>query len=76
MQGLQGQPNASNPFVKVIATCKHFAAYSLEEVAGESRFWFDAKVGAQDLTDTFLPAFEACAKAGARAVMCSCVGGL
>ena len=49
-------------YLRVLSTCKHFAAYSLEEVDGESRFWFDAVVGKQDMTDTYLPAFEACVR--------------
>lgn len=61
----------SHQYLKVISVCKHFAAYSLEEAAGEMRFYFNAVVGKQDLQDTYLPAFKACVDANARGVMCS-----
>jgi len=36
------------------------------------RFHFDAEVSAQDMADTYLPAFEACVRvAQAHSVMCS-----
>ncbi len=60
------------------ATCKHFAAHSLEEAEGLSRANFDARVDARDMAETYLPAFHACAiRAQARSVMCAynkCVG--
>ena len=55
-----------------MATCKHFAAYSLEDWGGVDRFHFDAKVSERDLSETYLPAFEACVRlAKAHSVMCS-----
>jgi beta-glucosidase-like glycosyl hydrolase len=57
---------------QVAATCKHFAAYSLENWHGMDRFHFNAVVSARDMADTYLPAFEACVRHGhARSVMCS-----
>lgn len=41
---------------RISATCKHFAAYSLET----NRFTFSANVSDQDWNDTYLPAFDAC----------------
>ena len=57
--------------VKVSAVCKHFAAYSLEESDGQSRFWFNASVNPQDLEDTYLPAFKTCVESGATGIMAS-----
>ncbi|KAK9802811.1 hypothetical protein WJX73_010724 [Symbiochloris irregularis] len=69
VQGLQG----SDPhYLKVTATCKHFAAYSLEAADGYTRNSFDSVVGERDLNLTYLPAFKACTQKGrAAAVMCS-----
>jgi beta-D-xylosidase 4 len=58
-------------FLKVGATCKHFAGYSLEQSAGISRFEFDARISARDMQETYLPAFQACADAKVSSVMCS-----
>jgi beta-D-xylosidase 4 len=57
--------------LKVGATCKHFAGYSLEQWGGISRFEFDAKISPRDLTETYLPAFKACVAAEVSSVMCS-----
>ncbi|CAK7216885.1 hypothetical protein SCUCBS95973_002962 [Sporothrix curviconia] len=61
---------------RVIATCKHFAAYDLEDAGGGggsvTRFNFDAKVTLQDLAEYYLPPFQKCARdARAGSVMCS-----
>ena len=69
MTGLRGDDPSG--VVKVSAVCKHFAAYSLEEADGLSRFWFNASVSEQDLEDTYLPAFRACVDSGADGVMAS-----
>ena len=54
------------------ASCKHLAAYSLEGAKETvSRHGFDAKFSAQDLADTYLPAFKACVEAGAKGLMCA-----
>ena len=68
--GIQGTSSRSGN-VKIISVCKHFMGYSLEEANGESRFWFDAIINQQDLSATYLPAWEACVNAGARGIMCS-----
>jgi beta-glucosidase-like glycosyl hydrolase len=43
----------------------------MEMSDGESRYSFDAKLTPQDISDTYLPAFEACTQAKALGVMCS-----
>ncbi|GAB4820706.1 hypothetical protein N2152v2_007752 [Parachlorella kessleri] len=69
VRGLQGN---HSKYVKAGATCKHFAAYSLEQWQGISRFAFDAVLDPRDVEDTYLPAFRACvSEAGASSVMCS-----
>jgi len=54
-------------YLKIAATAKHYAAHNGPEV---DRFAFDAIVSAQDMEDTFLPAFEATVReAGVESVM-------
>eukprot|EP00760_Papus_ankaliazontas_P008691 PhM_4_TR13913/c0_g1_i1/m.39854/K15920/XYL4; beta-D-xylosidase 4 len=56
------------------ACCKHFDAYSMELWGGTDRHHFNAVVTDQDMTDTYLPAFEACAHkdgGAASSFMCS-----
>ncbi|MHA1194755.1 MAG: glycoside hydrolase family 3 C-terminal domain-containing protein [Promethearchaeota archaeon] len=54
VKGLQGN---DDKYLKVVATPKHFAAYSGLE---SERHFFDAKVSMKDLWETYLPAFRAC----------------
>eukprot|EP00045_Choanoeca_perplexa_P017763 m.265888 g.265888 ORF g.265888 m.265888 type:complete len:938 (+) comp17625_c0_seq69:4151-6964(+) len=65
VKGMQG----SNPtFLKVSACLKHYAAYSEETGRGS----FPAFVTAQDMADSFLPAFQAGVQRGnASGMMCS-----
>jgi hypothetical protein len=66
------QEGEESKFTKVVATCKHYAAYSLEKWNGIERYAFNAKVDQQDLDETYLPAFKACVTEGkARSIMCS-----
>ena len=64
VRGLQGDdPN----YLKTAACAKHFAVHSGPE---ELRHEFDARVSAQDLYETYLPAFQALVQeAGVEAVM-------
>ena len=56
----------------VSACCKHFDAYSLESWEGVERYGFDAQVDAQDLADTYLPAFRECVvTGGSSCIMCA-----
>jgi beta-glucosidase-like glycosyl hydrolase len=67
IQGMQGN-ESKNGYLRVSACLKHFAAYS-EETGRES---FAAQVVAQDMLDTYLPAFEQGVKSGkASGLMCS-----
>ena len=66
IQGLQGN---DPKYLKVVATAKHFAAHSGPE---SSRHGFDAQVEDADLSDSYLPHFEAAVRqGGAYSVMCS-----
>lgn len=56
IEGLQGKDDS---YMKVAACAKHFAVHSGPE---DERHSFDAEVSAQDLFETYLPAFEACVK--------------
>ncbi len=42
----------------MVGTCKHYAAYSLEDWKGVDRFHFDALVSDYDLVETYLPAWK------------------
>ncbi|PPQ77265.1 hypothetical protein CVT25_010847 [Psilocybe cyanescens] len=71
VQGLQGGLDPK-PYYKVIADCKHFAAYDLENWNGNNRMSFDALVTPQDLSEYYLPPFQTCVRdAKVASVMCS-----
>ncbi|KAL1902416.1 hypothetical protein Sste5346_001396 [Sporothrix stenoceras] len=68
VRGMEGNGTTK----RVIATCKHFAAYDLENSGSTTRFNFDAKVTMQDLAEYYLPPFEKCARdAHVGSIMCS-----
>ncbi|KAI0414896.1 glycoside hydrolase family 3 protein [Xylaria grammica] len=68
IKGLQGTENTT----KVIATCKHYAAYDLERWHGIKRYDFDAIVTMQDLVEYYLPPFQTCARdSKVKSIMCS-----
>ncbi|KAK0667323.1 family 3 putative glycoside hydrolase [Cercophora samala] len=58
LEGLEGKDKIR----KVIATCKHFAAYDLERWQGIVRYRFNAVVTSQDLSEYYLPPFQQCAR--------------
>ena len=59
-------------FKKVIATCKHFAGYDLEDWDGNVRYGFDALITTQDLAEFYLPPFQTCARdMNVGSIMCS-----
>jgi len=73
-QFVRGMQEGEDPrYLKTSACCKHFAAYSVENLYnGTHRHNFNAHVTKQDMADTYLPAFEACVVKGkASALMCS-----
>lgn len=67
--GLQGDPN--DKYRRVVATCKHFAGYDIEDYAGNLRYQFDAQISQQDLVEYYLPTFESCVRSNVGAFMCS-----
>eukprot|EP00656_Telonema_subtile_P014739 TRINITY_DN17617_c0_g1_i1.p1 TRINITY_DN17617_c0_g1~~TRINITY_DN17617_c0_g1_i1.p1 ORF type:complete len:529 (-),score=105.74 TRINITY_DN17617_c0_g1_i1:56-1642(-) len=70
VRGFQGDSDGVE-FTKIAACCKHFYAYSLEDADGFTRHDFNAQVSARDLSETYLPAFQACVAAKPEQVMCS-----
>ncbi|KAF2252937.1 glycoside hydrolase family 3 protein [Trematosphaeria pertusa] len=70
INGLQG--NSLDPYKRVVATCKHFAGYDIENWNGNFRYQFDAQVSQQDLVEYYLPPFQSCARdSNVGAFMCS-----
>jgi len=68
IKGLQGEdPNNK----RVIATCKHFAGYDMENWGGNFRYQWDAQVSQQDLVEYYLPSFKSCAASNVGSFMCS-----
>jgi len=68
LKGLEGD----GPVRKVIATCKHYAAYDLERWQGVVRYGFNAIVTTQDLSEYYLPPFQQCARdSNVGSIMCS-----
>jgi beta-glucosidase len=65
VRGLQGDDPR---YLKAAACAKHYVVHSGPEA---ERHRFDAVASAQDLGDTYLPAFEALVKAGVEVVMCA-----
>lgn len=70
VDGLQG---GYDPKIKrVVATCKHFAGYDMENWDGNFRYQWDAPINSQDLVEYYLPPFQSCARdSNVGAVMCS-----
>jgi len=67
VSGMQGDESSAK-YLRVSACLKHYAAYSEEQ----GRNSFPAVVQAQDMLDTYLPAFETGVKKGkASGLMCS-----
>jgi beta-glucosidase-like glycosyl hydrolase len=52
----------SQPFKKVVASCKHYTAYNLEIWASVTRYAFNANVSMQDVVEYYLPPFQQCAR--------------
>ncbi|THH27589.1 hypothetical protein EUX98_g6608 [Antrodiella citrinella] len=69
--GLQGGLDPK-PYFKIVADCKHFSAYDLEDWEGNVRYGFNAIVSQQDLSEFYNPAFQSCVRdAKVGSVMCS-----
>ncbi|KAJ4489885.1 glycoside hydrolase family 3 protein [Lentinula aciculospora] len=75
--GLQGGlgsqlSGTDRKYLKIIADCKHYAAYDLENWEGNSRMAFDAIVSTQDLAEFYSPSFQSCVRdAQVASIMCS-----
>ncbi|OZJ03557.1 hypothetical protein BZG36_03104 [Bifiguratus adelaidae] len=68
--GLQG--GIDPKYKRVVADCKHYAAYDMENSDGTDRYSFNAKVALQDLVSYYLPSFETCVRdAHVGSVICS-----
>ena len=71
--GLQGGIGP-DPYYKIVADCKHFAGYDLEDWEGNVRYGFDAIITQQDLSEYYTPSFKSCVRdAKVGSVMCRCV---
>ncbi|KAF2682351.1 glycoside hydrolase family 3 protein [Lentithecium fluviatile CBS 122367] len=60
IRGLQG--DAGDPYKRVVATCKHYAGYDIENWNGNLRYQVDAQISQQDLVEYYMPPFQACAR--------------
>ncbi|RAR06491.1 glycoside hydrolase family 3 protein [Stemphylium lycopersici] len=69
IHGLQG--DASDPYKRVVATCKHYAGYDIEDWNGNFRYQNDVQISQQDLVEYYLVPFQACVQANVGAIMCS-----
>ena len=57
---------------RVIATCKHFVGYDMENWNGNSRYSFNAKITMQDLAEYYMQPFQECARdSKVGSIMCS-----
>ncbi|KAL5355474.1 putative exo-1,4-beta-xylosidase bxlB [Aspergillus floccosus] len=70
IDGLQDGIGPEKP--KIVATCKHFAGYDLEDWEGTERYSFNAVISDQDIAEYYLPSFKTCTRdAKVDAVMCT-----
>lgn len=69
---IRGMEGPKDTVTKVVATCKHFAGYDLENWGGYSRYGFKANITMQDLVEYYLPPFQQCARdSQVGSIMCS-----
>lgn len=69
---LQGEGGPDPIHKKVVATCKHFSAYDVENSDGHIRSAFNAIVPSRDLISYYWPPFQSCVqRAKAGSIMCS-----
>lgn len=70
LSGLEGPKD--EPYKRIVATCKHYAGYDLENWNGITRHEFDAQISTQDLSEFYTPSFRTCARdAKVGAFMCT-----
>lgn len=73
ISGLQFPANrSSTPFLKTVATAKHFLGYTLDRTP--PRLNFLANISATDIAQTYTPAFAQAVATGVRSVMCAYSG--
>lgn len=48
--------------LKVVATCKHFAAYDVENWHGNDRYGLDTELSTQNLNEYYMQPFKTCAR--------------
>jgi xylan 1,4-beta-xylosidase len=66
IRGMEG--NQTDVERRVIATCKHYAGYDLEQ----NRYAFNAQITPQDLAEYYMPPFQQCARdSKVGSIMCS-----
>ncbi|KAJ7647119.1 glycoside hydrolase family 3 protein [Roridomyces roridus] len=71
VSGFEGGVNPE-PYLKVIAVCKHFAAYDMDDWGGVIQRQFNAIVTTQEMSEYYLQPFQSCVRdASATGVMCS-----
>ncbi|KAJ7702980.1 glycoside hydrolase family 3 protein [Mycena rosella] len=71
VDGMQGGIDPE-PYVKVMADCKHFAAYDMDDWDGIIQRQFNAIVTTQELSEYYLQPFQSCVRdAKVMSVMCS-----
>jgi len=70
IRGLQGE--IGDDYLKIVATCKHFVGYDMENFGSYERYGFNAIISPQELNEYFMQPFQACARdARVASVMCS-----
>ena len=70
IDGLQGGYDPQ--YKKIVATCKHFVGYDLENWNGNHRYQFDAQISQQDMVEYYMPSFQTCARdSNVGAFMCT-----
>ncbi|KAJ7772573.1 glycoside hydrolase family 3 protein [Mycena maculata] len=71
VNGFQGGINPE-PYLKVIAVCKHFAAYDMDDWEGIIQRQFNAIVTTQELSEYYFQPFQTCVRdTSVKGVMCS-----
>ena len=66
------QEGEDSRYYKIVADCKHYAGYDIEDWHGNERYGYNAVISMQDLVETYLPSFKSCLKdAHVGSAMCS-----
>ena len=66
------QEGEDSRYYKIVADCKHYAGYDIEDWHGNERYGYNAIISNQDLVETYLPSFKSCLKdAHVGSAMCS-----